>query len=195
MSTTPGGREALLEIADPRLEEVLRSIVPKPPPPAWSTRAAVRFGAETIGNDVLVIAVRGAYGRRVGYVAIVKPELRAAVLGMLALGDARLFERMSGLLEPARRPGAVLFADLEASSSLAKRLSTPAYFALIGRLARRGDRAIVNGRGIVGKHAGDGVTAFFLAEDARSESSAARAVSTRCEQSEKPLRELRTEAA
>ena len=97
------------------------------------------------------------------------------VLGMLALGDARLFERMSGLLEPARRPGAVLFADLDASSSLARRLSTPAYFALIGRLARRGDRAIVNGGGIVGKHAGDAVTAFFLAEDAESESSAARA--------------------
>ena len=95
-------------------------------------------GAETIGNDVLMIALHGAHGRRVGYVAIVKPELRAAVLGMLALGDARLFERMSGLLEPARRPGAVLFADLEASSSLARRLSTPAYFALIGRLARRG---------------------------------------------------------
>ena len=175
MSTTPGGREALLEIADPRLAEVLRSIVPQPPPPAWSTRVTVRFGAETIGNDVLVIALRGAHGRQVGYVAIVKPELRAAVLGMLALGDARLFERMSALLEPARRPGAVLFADLEASSSLAKRLSTPAYFALIGRLARRGDRAIVNRRGIVGKHSGDGVTAFFLAEDAGSESAAARA--------------------
>ena len=175
MSTTPGGREALLEIADPRLKELLRSIGPKPPPPAWSARVSVKFGAETIGNDVLVVSVSGADGHPVGYVAVVKPELRAAVLGMLALGDARLFERMSALLEPARRPGAVLFADLEASSSLAKRLSSSAYFAVIGRLARRGDRAIVNGRGIVGKHAGDGVTAFFLAEDAGSESSAARA--------------------
>ena len=124
MSTTPGGRDALLEIAEPRLEEVLQSIVSKPPPPAWSTRLDVRFGDETIGNDVLVIALRGAHGQRGGYVAIVKPELRAGVLGMLALGDARLFERMSVLLEPARRPGAVLFADLEASTE-AKTAPTP----------------------------------------------------------------------
>ncbi len=191
MSTTPGGREALLEVADARFAEVLQSTVPKPPPPAWSSRLDVKFGTETIGNNVLVIALWGVHGQRVGYVGIVKPELRAAVLGMLALGDARLFERMSGLLEPARRPGAVLFADLEASTSLAKRLSTPAYFALIGRLARRGDRAIVNGGGIVGKHAGDGVTAFFLAEDTGSESSAVRA----CIDAMRAIREAALNAA
>jgi class 3 adenylate cyclase len=94
---------------------------------------------------------------------------------MLALGDARLFERMSAILEPARRPAAILFGDIEASSPLAKRLSSPAYFALVRRLARDADRAVVKAGGIVGKHAGDGVTAFFLVEDVGSESSAARA--------------------
>jgi class 3 adenylate cyclase len=94
---------------------------------------------------------------------------------MLALGDARLFERMSALLQPARRPAAVLFADLEASSLLAKRLATPAYFTVIRRLAAAGDRAVVRAGGIVGKHVGDGITAFFLAEDAGTESLAARA--------------------
>jgi class 3 adenylate cyclase len=119
--------------------------------------------------------VHDADGRPAGFVLIVKPEVRASVLGMLALGDARLFEQMSGLLEPARRPAAILFADLESSTALARRLSTPAYFALIRRITRRGDRAVVDGGGIVGKHVGDGVTAFFLAESIGSESAAARA--------------------
>ncbi len=175
LATTAGGREALLQVADPRFSAVLRRVEPVPPPPLWSTRVDVRFGNEIIGNDVLLACLHYADGARAGYVSLVKPEIRAAVLGMLALGDARLFERMSALLQPARRPSAVLFADLEASSVLAKRLATPAYFTVIRRLATAADRAVVQAGGIVGKHVGDGVTAFFLAEDAGTESSAARA--------------------
>jgi class 3 adenylate cyclase len=174
-ATTAGGLDAVLEVADPRLSKVLRSIEPVAPPPLWSTRVDVRFGNELIGNDVLLACLHYADGARAGYVSLVKPEIRAAVLGMLALGDARLFERMSALLQPARRPSAVLFADLEASSLLAKRLPTPTYFTVIRRLAIACDRAVVRAGGIVGKHVGDGVTAFFLAEDAGTESSAARA--------------------
>jgi class 3 adenylate cyclase len=174
LATTPGGRDALLEVADPRFGALLGRIEPVPPPPLWSTRVDVKFGNELIGNDVLLACLHYVDGARAGYVSLVKPEIRAAVLGMLALGDARLFERMSALLQPARRPAAVLFADLEASSLLAKRLATPAYFTVIRRLATAGDRAVVRAGGIVGKHVGDGVTAFFLAEDAGTESSAAR---------------------
>jgi class 3 adenylate cyclase len=174
LATTAGGRDALVAVADPRFHGVLAEAKAEPPPPAWSLRVDVRFGRETIGNDVFVICLDGAGGDRVGYAALVKPELRAGVLGMLAVGDARLFERMSSLLEPARRPAAVLFADLEGSTSLARRLPTPAYFGLIRRVARGADRVVVNGPGIVGKHVGDGVTAFFLAEEAGSESAAAR---------------------
>lgn len=175
MATSAGGREAVLEVADPRLRSALEGLRAEPPPAAWSVRVDVKFGSETLGNDVLIVCLHNHDGRRAGYASIVKPELRAGVLGMLALGDARLFERMSALLEPARRPAAVLFGDLERSSVLARRLSTPAYFSLIGRLARGTDRAVVRAGGIVGKHVGDGVTAFFLAEDTGSESSAARA--------------------
>jgi class 3 adenylate cyclase len=174
MSNAAGGRDGLLRIADPRLHSVLEELEPEPPPPAWSMRVDVKFGAETIGNDVLVLRLDDE-GRRAGYTVVVKPELPAGVLGMLALGDARLFQRMTALLAPARRPAAILFGDLEASSPLAKRLSSPAYFSLVRRLAREADRAIVRAGGIVGKHAGDGVTAFFLVEDMGSESSAARA--------------------
>lgn len=173
-ATTPGGVEALRAMTDPRLSDLLEDLRPQLPPAAWSAHVDVRFGDETFGNDILVVGVHGADGDLAGFVLLVKPAVRAAVLGMLALGDARLFEQMSGILEPARRPAAILFADLENSTALSRRLSTAAYFALIRRITRRSDRAVVDARGIVGKHAGDGVTAFFLTDQAGSEAAAAR---------------------
>jgi class 3 adenylate cyclase len=65
-------------------------------------------------------------------------------------------------------------ADLEASSPLARRLSTAQYFAFGRRLVRTADRCIIDAGGIVGRHAGDGVVAFFLADTTGSESAAAR---------------------
>ena len=94
---------------------------------------------------------------------------------MLALGDVAVFDRMLSLMRPARRSSAILFADLESSTALARRLSTQAYFALIRRLVVRIDESVVRAGVIVGKHAGDGITAFFLVEHAGSESRAARA--------------------
>jgi class 3 adenylate cyclase len=191
VSTTRGGHGGVGTTVDPRLQDVLDDASPEPPPAAWGARVDVRFGNQTIGNDVLYFRVHGEGGEVAGFASIAKPEVRAGVLGMLALGDARLFERMSGLVEPARRPAAVLFADLENSTALAKRLSTPAYFALMRRLALRGDRAVVDAGGIVGKHVGDGVTAFFLAEEAESESAAARA----CVESMRGIRDAARRAA
>jgi class 3 adenylate cyclase len=191
LDATPGGRDALHAIADPRFADVLDELTPEPTPAAWATRVDIRFGNESIGNDVLTFRVHGDGGEIAGFVSVIKPEMRATVLGMLALGDARLFEQMSGLIQPARRPAAVLFADLENSTPLSRRLSTPAYFALIRRLTSRGDRAVVGAGGIVGKHVGDGVTAFFLASEAGSESAAARA----CIESMRGIRAAAHEAA
>ena len=191
VATTPGGREAVLAHADPRFRAVLKDVVPQAPPALWTMRLDVKFGDEVIGNDALLMALHSPDGQRRGYAVVVKPEMRAAVLGMLALGDARLFERMALLLQPARRPAAILFGDLEGSSHLARRLSTPAYFALIRRLLRRADRAVVSAGGIVGKHVGDGITAFFLAEELGSESAAARA----CIEAARAIREAARTAA
>ncbi len=55
------------------------------------------------------------------------------------------------------------------------KLSTADYFRLSRRFVRATDQAVVNAGGVVGRHLGDGVTAFFLAETLGTESAAAPA--------------------
>jgi class 3 adenylate cyclase len=93
----------------------------------------------------------------------------------VARGDEVLFERMAQVAEPGRRAAAVLFADLDSSGVLARCLAGAAYFRLIAAISAASDRAEIERKGIVGKHAGDGATAFFLAEQLGSESAAAKA--------------------
>jgi class 3 adenylate cyclase len=88
--------------------------------------------------------------------------------------DLAHLERLRAVEHAGRRPAAILMADLEASSALARRLSTAGYFAFVRRLVRAADDCIIDAGGIVGRHAGDGFVAFFLAEMAGSESAAAR---------------------
>ena len=90
-------------------------------------------------------------------------------------GDVRHFGRMRQLATANRRPAAVLFADLERSAQLARQLPTASYLTLVRRLTRAADRCVVDAGGLVGRHVGDGVTAFFDAESAGSESAAAYA--------------------
>lgn len=52
-------------------------------------------------------------------------------------------------------------------------MSSRAYFGIIRSLVELVDGNVANARGIVGKHAGDGASALFLAEHAGSESAAA----------------------
>ena len=99
-----------------------------------------------------------------------------SLLTRLGRGDQRLFERMDRVSEPGSRPAAILFADLEASGVLSRRLSSRGYFDLIRDLTDLIDTSVVDRDGIVGKHAGDGGSALFLAADFDgSESAAARA--------------------
>src|SRR6478735_8332319 len=88
--------------------------------------------------------------------------------------DLEHLERMRAVEHAGRRPAAILMADLEASSPLARRLSTARYFAFVRGWIRAADQCVVDAGGIVGRHAGDGVVAFFLAETAGAESAAAR---------------------
>jgi class 3 adenylate cyclase len=83
----------------------------------------------------------------VGTVSLVTPGLPGAVISLLGTGDHATLERMLELLRPARRPGAVMFVDLEGSAQLARRLSTQAFFTLIRRLIFRIDEEVVSQEG------------------------------------------------
>jgi class 3 adenylate cyclase len=73
-----------------------------------------------------------------------------SVYMVTGVGDTRHIERMHGVIEPDRRPAPILFADLEASSQLSRRLPTSEYFALARRLVRAADEAVVEVGGLVG---------------------------------------------
>jgi class 3 adenylate cyclase len=75
-----------------------------------------------------------------------------------------MYARMRALCEPGRHPAAIVFADLEDSGELSRRLPTARFFELIRALSTRFDHTVAVNGGIVGKHAGDGMTAFFLTD-------------------------------
>lgn len=151
------------------------------PPRAWSSSYEFPPDLElrrTVLGDVtfLDIRVNDDDGRFLAVVRLSRAALPESLLARLGRGDRGLYQRMDHVREPARRPASVLFADLEASGSLSRRLSSRGYFALIGGLTDLIDSEVIARSGIVGKHAGDGGSALFLALDfGDSESAAARA--------------------
>lgn len=178
---TPGVREVLRERVDPSLVDLVDDIDPAPPPMIWSgnhlegTGTALRTFGERSDISIICLRINDSAGKYVGLVTDYRPTAgMSQVFSALQLADLRHVERMNAVARPGRRPGAVLFADLEASTPLSKRVSTAQYFAFGRRLVRGVDQCLIDHGGIVGRHAGDGVTGFFLAETAGSESAAAR---------------------
>jgi class 3 adenylate cyclase len=175
LADVPGGREALRAMVHPALRDLIDELEP-------CADASIAYGLPTshfgsrIGFATVYLRVRDESGRVVGGVALAKPAVGMTTIGMLTgAGDLGHFERMQHVSTAGKRPAAVLFADLEGSTQLAKRLPTATYFTLVRRLTRAADKCVVDAGGLVGRHAGDGVTAFFVAETAGSESAAARA--------------------
>ena len=147
----------------------------EPAPSSWSYELNYRrpgFPPLPIKCDSRRIV--GAEGERIGTAFVYAPALPARVIDLLVRGDERMHERMANLIEPGRRTAAILFADLQASGALSRRLPSAVYFRLVAALTTAIDGVVIDSGGIVGKHTGDGVTAFFLAEDAGSPSAAAR---------------------
>jgi len=96
-----------------------------------------------------------------------------STIGAIAgIGDLGHFERMQRVASAGRRPAAVLFADLEGSSVLSRRLSTASYFTLGRRLARAADRCVIDAGGLVlrfGLHWGSNLYVGNIATAGRSE--------------------------
>jgi class 3 adenylate cyclase len=174
---TPGGRDELRRVVDPALRDLVDEIEPVEAPPIWrGVDNMTKHAGSSAQIRVLWMRIHDRAGTFVGAIFLAKPRPGMTQLATAAgLADSDHLDRMALVERPDRRPAAVLMADLEASSPLARRLSTAQYFAFGRRLVRAADQCIVDQGGIVGRHAGDGVVAFFLADIAGSESAAARA--------------------
>ncbi len=176
MHDTPGGKQAIEEMAPPELSELLDGLEPAAPPATWSYELELAQSGSGPPLRIAGVAARlsDADGEFIGTMTVYGPALSPSIVSMLVRGDEQMFERMARLVEPGRRQAAVLFADLEASAALSRRLPSAAYFNLVRELTTAIDELVLAGKGIVGKHAGDGVTAFFLADELGSASTAAR---------------------
>jgi class 3 adenylate cyclase len=168
-------RAELREIVHPILRDVVDDLAPcGSVATTWAT-PSVYFG-DTIGVGTVAFRVRDDYDHVVGTLEFSKPGVGMNTIGMLtAAGDLHHFQQMHQLARADRRPAAVLFADLEGSAQLSRRMPTSAYFTLVRRMTRAADKCVIDAGGLVGRHIGDGVAAFFVAETAQSESAAAHA--------------------
>lgn len=195
MFDTPGGKERLKEMflthfreVDPEClpagldpgeisEEALMQIVDavEPLEPPLVRTGNIEFlQASLPPMTVNEVAVRlFDQGEFIGTACLYDPGLPARVLALVARGDEEMFSRMAKLVEPGRHKAAILFADLQASAALSRRLPSAAYFKLVRAITTAIDEVVIRHTGIVGKHAGDGVTAFFLADDVGSAAGAA----------------------
>lgn len=175
LAAANGGREELREIVDPRLRDIVDQLSPADLQDALSIASPGSGAGMAVEIQVTLMPVRDGDGQLAGAIVLSKPAASMAVLAAMAAGgDLRHFERMQQVAKPGRRPAAVLFADVESSTPLARRLSTASYFSLGRRMTRAADRCVVDAGGLVGRHVGDGVVAFFLADTTGSESAAAR---------------------
>jgi class 3 adenylate cyclase len=174
LASTPGGRDELRRIVDPRLADLVDALEPTAAPETWVVRPEwTTAGVDATGAAVW-FRIDDDHGDLAGFCILSKPAAGMSYLGVaLALSDLGHLDRMRAVAQPDRRPAAILMADVESSSPLSRRLSTAQYFAFGRRLVRTADRSIIDAGGIVGRHAGDGVVGFFLAETAGSESAAA----------------------
>jgi class 3 adenylate cyclase len=172
----PERLKEMYDVGGEKLVDVLYEITPVEAPPIWAFDLEfVRKGLPPVLVNYVEIKTHDRDGRFLGRVILYGSGLPATVTDLLYRGDKGMYERMARLIDPGRRQAAVLFADLQTSTSLSRRLPSAAYFGLIKALTTALDQVVVDHEGIVGKHAGDGLTAFFLAEDIGTSSAAAAA--------------------
>ena len=172
---TPGGRAALQGSLDPRLVHLVDDLQPA----GEEELGSFAMGAGTTSGRHVVLAtvipIHAATGEHVGSLVSWMPAAAMDVLGTMAFErDLDHLARTASLARAGRRPAAILFGDLERSSALARSLSTGNYFSVVRRIIKAADQAIVDAGGVVGRHVGDGVVAFFPAETSGSESAAVR---------------------
>jgi class 3 adenylate cyclase len=173
---TPGGAERVRELYSEATGQPAPLIEATEPPPVWTAQITLTLeGQPPFPVQYIAFRIYSIEGEFLGTGYFYGSTLPARLVALVTRGNEQMFERMAALVEPGRRTAAVLFADLQASGSLSRRLPSAAYFELVASLTTEMDEAVISHKGIVGKHAGDGVTAFFLADDFGSASECAAA--------------------
>ncbi|MEX2557010.1 MAG: adenylate/guanylate cyclase domain-containing protein [Actinomycetota bacterium] len=177
---TPGGREGMRNILTSMLGAEAAAIVDQVAErqdPLWMT--SVKFtpgeGMAPVNTTGLTAEIHDREGRFIGAAAVFFAPLPFRLVSFLARGDEAALERMARLTKPGRHSAAILFADLQSSGVLSRRLPSAVYFSLVRALVTAIDRVVIDHQGVVGRHAGDGATSFFLTDDLGSPSSSARA--------------------
>ena len=169
---TPGGADAIRAMLPDEAARALGPLEPQEPKGLW-------WGEITYLQPQLPPAqtryVTFALPERAGWVILYLPAAPASIVSLITRGNQGMFARMAELLHPARHETAILFADIQASGELARHLSSQRWFEIIREFSTEADHAAISRAGIVGSHAGDGVTAFFLAEHAGSRAAACAA--------------------
>jgi class 3 adenylate cyclase len=180
LATAPGGRDELRRLVDPEYAELVDELEPKDPPHTWTGAvASSTYGGVAAAGSSTWFRIDHRNGHPAGFCVLYMPAAgMSQLVAAVHTVDLAHLARMRVVEHAGRRPAAILMADLEASSPLARRLSSAQYFAFTRRFVRSADDCIIDAGGIVGRHAGDGVVAFFLAETNASESSAANACIT-----------------
>jgi class 3 adenylate cyclase len=170
-----GGKDTLRGLIDPRLTDVLDELDPVKADIVTHVQNAHGIQSQTTIEGT-TRRIRDATGEIRGVSLQYKPALGMNVLGAMAFErDVAHLARMQSVARAKRRPAAILFGDLEGSSALSRTLSTGNYFSLVRRIIRAADQCIVDAGGLVGRHVGDGVVAFFPVQSFESESGAAHA--------------------
>ena len=160
---TPGGLRAVCSMLTPETLAELGALEEVEPRGLWSDQVVFRHGnLPPAPARYVTTSLNGRDGEPLAWLTVYGPGVSAGIASLVMRGDEAMFGRMAELLEPARREAAVVFADIQSSSRLARHISTAGFFELIRGFSTAVDDIVIRHGGIVGRHAGDGVTAFFL---------------------------------
>lgn len=174
--------DGLDRVNDENVSDSVRALLLETEPQPFTRAVATSLDYVEPGSDtelpahrvnLLLAPLRDASGDLTGVLGLGYMSVRPGLVSLLARGEEVMYERMARLVEPRSRQAAILFCDLHGSTELARTLPTSEYFRLIRRLWTRIDELVAHEQGIVGKHAGDGASAFFLVDDLGSASEAA----------------------
>jgi class 3 adenylate cyclase len=167
------------EVMPPQFLSMLEGMKPAPPPRILRTSFLALDPADPelppYPVNVCALRINDEDGSFIAWVAIFFMGISPNLLTLLARGNEEMYERMARLVEPKPRQGAVLFCDLHSSGEISRQLPSINYFKLIRSLWTCIDEAVADNTGVIGKHAGDGASAYFLVDDLGSPSAAASA--------------------